>query len=134
MAGFLTELSMPLFRGITGKSITLSFPENFSLIGYLLLIALGIGLLAGSYPAFFVASFSSIDVMKSSTHPASGIPLLRRGLVTFQFLASILLLVGTLVIFKQLHFPSSIKSWVLRPIKSYWSRYRLNPSGSSTKH
>ncbi len=104
VAGFLTELSMPLFREISGKDITLNFPENFSLISYLLLIALGIGLLAGSYPAFFVASFSSIDVMKSSTHPGSSVPLLRRGLVTFQFLASILLLIGTLVIFKQLNF------------------------------
>ena len=109
VAGFMTELSMPLFREITGKNVSLNFIENFSLIGYLLLIALGIGLLAGSYPAFFVASFSSIDVMKGSTHPASGVPLLRKGLVAFQFLASILLLIGTLVIFKQLYFLHSNK-------------------------
>ena len=109
VAGFMTELSMPLFREISGKNLSLNFIENFSLIGYLLLIALGIGLLAGSYPAFFVASFSSTDVMKGSAHPTSGVPLLRKGLVAFQFLASILLLIGTLVIFKQLHFLHSKK-------------------------
>ena len=64
VAGFLAELSMPLFQEITGKDITLNFLGNFSTTGYLLLIALGIGLLAGSYPAFFIASFPSIDVMK----------------------------------------------------------------------
>ena len=104
MAGFLAELSMPLFRDITGKDITLNFWGNTSLIGYLLGIALAIGLLAGSYPAFFVTSFSSIEVMKGGAQPGNSVPFLRKGLVAFQFLASILLLIGTLVIFKQLHF------------------------------
>lgn len=104
VAGFLAELSMPLFREITGKDISLNFLGNISMIGYLLLIALGIGLLAGSYPAFFIASIPSIDVMKGSTGSRGGAHLVRKGLVTFQFLASILLLIGTIVIFKQLNF------------------------------
>ncbi|MEM6841188.1 MAG: ABC transporter permease [Bacteroidota bacterium] len=104
VAGFLAELSMPLFQEITGKDVTLNFLGNLSVIGYLLLIALGIGLLAGSYPAFFIASFSSVDVMKGSAHSGSSAHLVRKGLVAFQFLASILLLIGTMVIFKQLNF------------------------------
>jgi len=104
LAGLLAELSMPFFREITGKDITLNFLSNFSLIGYLLIIALGIGLLAGSYPAFFVASFPAVKVMKGSTHSGGGAHLVRKGLVAFQFLASILLLIGAMVIFKQLNF------------------------------
>ncbi len=103
IAGLLTELSMPLFREITGKSITLHFLGNFTMMGHLFLIALLIGLLAGSYPAFFVTSFSSTDVLKGN-HPKSSASVLRKSLVVFQFLASILLLIGTLIIFKQLHF------------------------------
>ncbi len=104
VAGFLAELSMPLFREITGKDTTLNFLDNFSMIGYLLLIALGIGLLSGSYPAFFIASFPSIDVMRGSFQSEGSVHLVRKGLVAFQFLASILLLIGTMVIFKQLNF------------------------------
>ncbi|WKN44376.1 ABC transporter permease [Tunicatimonas pelagia] len=103
-AGFLAELSMPLFREITGKETTLNLLSFSSMSVYLLLIALGVGLLAGSYPAFFISSFPSVDVIKGHTHSGSGIHLVRKGLVAFQFIASILLLTGAMVVFKQLNF------------------------------
>ena len=103
IAGLLTELSMPLFRDITGKDVSLHFLSNTTMMGSLFLIAPLVGVLAGSYPAFFVTSFSSVRALKGS-HPKSSASTLRKGLVAFQFLASILLLIGTLVIFKQLHF------------------------------
>ena len=73
-----------------------------SLIGLTILI----GLLAGSYPAFYLTSFKPVQVLKGKNlfSPGKKTLFLRNGLVVFQFFISTLMIIGTIVVLKQLHF------------------------------
>ena len=101
-----TRLLLPLFNGLAGKHIETSFlhPDNGLLfIGVTILT----GIVAGSYPALFLSSFKPVQVLKGlKTTNTKGISL-RNGLVVFQFVVSVVLIVSTLVVYQQLHFISS---------------------------
>lgn len=100
----IVQMALPLFNELTGKSISFG-SEN---IGYFLvalsLITIVTGLIAGSYPAFYLSSFKPAEVLKgrSSLNNSSGT--LRRSLVVFQFMIAITLVCGMIVISKQLSF------------------------------
>jgi putative ABC transport system permease protein len=76
----------------------------------LLLMVLITGLLAGSYPAFYLSSFKPIQVIKGKLSTGFKTSWLRSGLVVFQFAISIILIIATIVIYKQLHFIQSHKT------------------------
>lgn len=97
-------LALPLFNSLSGKTMTLT--SLFSPIILPLLIALpfAVGLLAGSYPAFFLAGFKPIEVLKGRLKMGTKGGGLRSYLVVFQFTISIVLIVGTIVVFRQLHY------------------------------
>lgn len=100
----LATLGLPLFNTLSGKSMPLGrlfSPTLLTLIGVL---PLTIGLLAGSYPAFFLSAFRPIEVLKGNLKTGSGGERLRSVLVVFQFTTSILLMTGTLVVYRQLDF------------------------------
>ncbi len=99
----LVYLALPYFNTLANKQLELGLEPEF-LTG-LLVVGVLVGFLAGGYPAFFLSSFNTVSVMKGRlmTSGAQG-SLLRSGLVIFQFFVSIVLIVGTLVVGRQMQF------------------------------
>lgn len=107
-------LALPFFNHLANKNLTFSFTEAPWLLPALLLLGLVVGILAGSYPAFFLSSFKPITVLKGGSNPgrfASGKRSigLRGTLVVVQFSISIILIVGTTVVYQQLQFIQHVK-------------------------
>ncbi|MFM9911092.1 MAG: ABC transporter permease [Chitinophagaceae bacterium] len=98
----LVFLLLPFFNDISGKVFYLSslFKERFLLL--LFILPLLVGILAGSYPAVFLSSFQPIKVLKGFLNLKSGN--LRNTLVIFQFVASIVLIIGTIIVFRQINY------------------------------
>lgn len=100
----LTALLLPLFNKLAGKTVSTGI---FSQPAYLLLLlsaAVGIGILAGTYPALVLASFRPIVVLKGRFATGLRGILLRKGLVIGQFSISIALIIGTIVVYRQMDF------------------------------
>ena len=100
----ITELLMPAFNSVSGKNLSLSFTENTGLILSFIGLSLFAGLLAGSYPAFYLSSFKPIKVLKGRFSNSLAAASLRKGLVVFQFFISVVLIVASVVIQDQMHF------------------------------
>ncbi len=98
------ELSLPGFNEITGLNLSLDYFGNWYTLPGLIVFALLVGLLAGSYPAFFLASFKPVTVMSGDPAAGTSRGRLRRLLVILQFAISIFIILCTLVISKQLNF------------------------------
>jgi putative ABC transport system permease protein len=104
MALFLTWLLLPWFNQLSGKQIAVGsrmLPWLFSAIGGFIII---IGLLAGSYPAFFLSAFQPIQVLKNKLFVGSGSGSLRNALIILQFSVSVCLIASTLIIYSQLNY------------------------------
>jgi putative ABC transport system permease protein len=102
----LIQAALPLYQNLTGRTLEISyFSDPFVLPG-LLGLALVVGLLSGVYPAFLLSSFKVTDVLKGSPMAGRGwgALALRNGLVVFQFVMSVLLMIGSLVIYRQLEY------------------------------
>ena len=103
LAVLFVYLLIPYFNNLTGKSMTLDFsdPQLLLLLGSITIIS---SLLSGSYPALLLPSFNIISSLKGTIKHSRGSILFRKVLVIFQFAISILLLIGTLVFYKQLEY------------------------------
>jgi putative ABC transport system permease protein len=100
----LVQASLPVFNELSGKNIALN-QDNIVYFGIALLILTIItGLVAGSYPAFYMSSFKPAEVLKGKFALTSTSGTLRQGLVIFQFVVAIALVCGMFVISKQLSF------------------------------
>lgn len=100
----IIELSFPFFNNILNSNLELNYFENWYTIPGLIVISLFVGILSGSYPAFFLSSFKPVSVLKGSIKDSMKNGKLRSVLVILQFSISIILIVGTLIIFKQINF------------------------------
>jgi len=103
LAIILVLTLLPVFNNLTGKYLTVNFRDVRFLSG-LLGITLVTGLLSGSYPALFLSGFLPINVLKGQVKVGTGNILFRNCLVVTQFVVSIILLVGTAVVYQQLHY------------------------------
>ncbi len=104
--GLLT-LAMPLFNQLSGKQIHLPFTDTTFWL-QLVAITLLTGLISGSYPAFFLSSFNAVKVLKNTMRLNPGTALFRKSLVTFQFVLSIGLIIGTVIISRQVRFTQAM--------------------------
>jgi len=103
MGLLLAWLFLPLFNMLSGKDLTFPWMQ-WQLLPILLVSALIIGLFAGIYPSFYLSGFKPITVLKGQVSRGSRNPILRNGLVIFQFATSIMLIIGTLIINGQMNF------------------------------
>jgi putative ABC transport system permease protein len=104
IALLLTWLLLPWFNELAGKDIELNVLFRPVMMSVLLAATLLTGLLAGSYPAFMISAFKPVEVLKGRLAKGFKGGWLRNALVVFQFSISIILIIGTLVIFSQLNF------------------------------
>lgn len=100
----LVLLLLPVFSGLTGKVLTLNVSANPLLVLGLLGVALITGLLAGSYPALLMSSFQPVKIMRGSTGAGPKKSSLRKILVVFQFVVTIILIIRTVVVYEQLDY------------------------------
>lgn len=99
----LVALTLPAFNHLVQKELRLSLADPIHLAA-LFIIGLVCGLVAGSYPAFYLSSFNPIQVLKGLKLKSSGAAWLRRGLVTSQFVISIALIICTIIIYTQINY------------------------------
>ena len=98
------KLSLPYFNNLLGTRLVLDLFAAWYTIPVLLLFTVIVGIVAGSYPAFFLSSFSPYEVLKGTVRNSTANGRLRRVLVVFQFSVSILLIVGTLIMNRQIKY------------------------------
>ena len=98
----IVGLVLPQFNVITGKQLELR--PDAGLVVSLICILLFTGLIAGSYPAFYLSGFNPVTVLKGKLNSSVGEVWVRKGLVAFQFTLSIILIVSVLVLYKQIDF------------------------------
>jgi len=100
----LTVLLLPMFDQLAGKQLQAATLSTSWFLAVSLGLVLLVGFLAGSYPAFYLSSFQPIHVLKSRIAAGFRSSRLRSALVVFQFSISIVLIIGTIVIYNQLNY------------------------------
>lgn len=100
----ITFLALPLFNSLSGKTMTLASLFSPVILPLMIALPFAVGLLAGSYPAFFLSGFKPIEVLKGRLKAGTKSGGLRSALVVAQFTISIMLIIGTIVVFRQLHY------------------------------
>jgi len=107
IALLVVSLALPQFNQLTGKHISMPFNDGSFWLSIAVLL-LTTGFISGSYPALYLSSFNPVRVLKGSLNFSKGALWFRKGLVVFQFMLSIILIIGTIVISKQVHYIQSM--------------------------
>ena len=100
----MTEILLPQFSGISGRQLALDLPQQWFIILGFFALSIVTGLLAGSYPAFYLSSFQPVRVLKGRFSNSLSATVLRKGLVIFQFIISIVLIIASVVILNQMKY------------------------------
>ncbi len=104
LAVVATSVILPFFRDFTGLRLEFDLFQNLGLIGMILGGALFVGILSGSYPAFYLSAFQPLRVLKGKLSSGAKSGLLRRLLVIVQFTISVILIVSTVIVYQQLSY------------------------------
>jgi putative ABC transport system permease protein len=99
----IAVILLPYFNTLAAKSLVIPWTAWW-LLPLMIGSAIIVGVMAGLYPSFYLSAFKPINVLKGQLSRGSKNSILRNGLVVFQFTTSIILIIGTLVIYKQTHF------------------------------
>jgi putative ABC transport system permease protein len=100
----LTEAFRGPFNTIAEKNLSFNIFTQPWIIGVILGLIFAITILAGSYPAIYLTRFSTVQVLTGAIHSGSKKSIFRNGLVIFQFMISIGLVISTIIVYKQLHY------------------------------
>jgi len=100
----IIKLTLPYFNNLLGVNLKLGLLAKWYTIPDLLAFTLLVGFLSGSYPALFLSSFNPYEVLKGSVRGSMQNGTIRRILVVFQFAVSIILITGTLIMYRQISF------------------------------
>ncbi|MFZ0454154.1 MAG: ABC transporter permease [Ignavibacteriaceae bacterium] len=95
---------LSFFNNISGKELDINNLYSSSILLFLISLPFIVGLMAGSYPAFFLSRFNPINIIKGKLAKGSKSGGLRSALVIFQFATSIILIIGTIIIYEQLSY------------------------------
>jgi len=101
---FMVEVLLPAFNELAGKSLSFGLISHPDILLYSLLITIVVGVFSGSYPAFFLSSFVPVRVLKGRVNTGRKSGRLRRILIVFQFLISIVMILAAIVVTSQLNY------------------------------
>lgn len=100
----LVQILLPGFNTLADINLSLSHMLQGKILVQIIAITLVTGLISGAYPAFFLSRMKPVDIMKTNLPGKGGSALLRKVLVVFQFVISVVLIAGTITVEKQLRF------------------------------
>jgi putative ABC transport system permease protein len=100
----LTWLALPWLNGVSGQNLSIAQLLKWEIILPLLLVPFIVGIISGIYPALFLSSFQPVKVLKGVSKMGGGGISMRKALVVVQFSISIILIVSTVVVFRQLRY------------------------------
>jgi putative ABC transport system permease protein len=104
LALVIAFLVLPLFNQLSARELHIDFSKNYELVILLIALVIGVGLLAGLYPAAVLSAFRPVEVLKGKFSKGNkGVPF-RKVLVTLQFVVSIALISSTILVTRQLNF------------------------------
>jgi putative ABC transport system permease protein len=95
---------LPGFSHVSGRNLSLDFSQQWFIIVGFFVLSVITGLLAGSYPAFYLSSFQPVKVLKGRLTNSLSAVALRKGLVVFQFIISVVLIIASVVIMNQMNY------------------------------
>jgi putative ABC transport system permease protein len=104
LAIILIELFLPAFNRFVGKALSIDYLGNIGTIAAMAATAVIVGILAGSYPAFFLSSFKPVAVFKETLKVRGLSVFIRKALVVGQFVISIALIASVVLIIRQIRF------------------------------
>jgi putative ABC transport system permease protein len=107
LALFIVEISLPFFNQLADKQLMFNFQSEWYFIAVIPVFVLITGLIAGSYPAFYLSAFQPLQVIKGQLFSGMTKSRFRSLLVLFQYSVSIVLLIATMLIYKQLDYMQS---------------------------
>jgi len=99
----LAQAFLPVFNQVSGKDLVIPYVD-VRFVGAAILIALFTGVISGYYPALFLSAFHPVKILKTRSNPGFKGLTFRKGLVIVQFSLSIILIISTIIVFKQLLF------------------------------
>ena len=102
LAILIVEIFLPVFRDFTSRNISIHYFDNPGVIPLLIILAVVVGVFSGSYPSFILSSFQPVKVLKGAICKKSKGVSIRNVLVVIQFSISVFLIIGTIIIFRQL--------------------------------
>ncbi len=104
LAVLLVFAFTPSFNQLIGRELSVGIFDSYIGIISLLLLIIIVGISAGFYPAFVLASFNPVEVLKGTLSPGSMSKKLRGVLVVFQFTVSIVIIIGSIIVYGQLNY------------------------------